>query len=371
MHKKIFTFILFAAVAQLGAATNISISHLPVTRFGYPGHAITFRATLSESSCTVTSVTLFIRKQGDLYFKGQAMATNGSLTNFLAISSNASAEGQYEYFIQVVDNFYNYYWMPSRDSGQIRYYALNNSPFIEESVSPSSSVLLALPDDHPEDESYTGIKIPANSISTNLVMGIRNFAANLPSGVQAPSWFIPVTTYQLYAGGSSHPLSAVFSSALSARFVYFDDNKDGIVDGTSISASQLTVAWYDGNYWFPLTSRLDLSNHILATAVDHTGIFSIGKIVSAPPNPDSTIINHVSHPIFQPEQGEVCVFGIKPGITVFKIVIMRQDGRTIRELTTDSWDGRDSSGNRVEGGVYLYRITANGKSINGFIAVRK
>lgn len=61
-----------------------------------------------------------------------------------------------------------------------------------------------------------------------------------------------------------------------------------------------------------------------------------------------------------PDGTEYALMGVYAGIAVVKA----DSGRTIAGRHTVVWDGRDDSGNAMASGVYFYRLTQNGISMD-------
>jgi hypothetical protein len=78
---------------------------------------------------------------------------------------------------------------------------------------------------------------------------------------------------------------------------------------------------------------------------------------------------YVIHNPFVPARGQVAIFAFTaPG--PYQIRIYTIKGREVRVLENlAQWDGRDQDGRLCEGGLYLYRIEANGQRVNGTLVL--
>jgi len=354
---------------NINAQTNVTIKHLPVTKFGYPGKPIQFRATVITQNCSVSTITLFYRQQGETLFKGIEMVTNNGPTNYIAVITNKDDTLlSLEYFINVRNNYFSNFWAPDRSEGII-YYSLNISPIIEQQIDYISGGNVILPDDIPEDSKYTGILIPAYAMYENNTIGIENKETSL-NEISIPDDLVPVAIYHFYIKSGGIRRDCTFLKKAQIRLRYFDEDNNGIVDETSYSEDNLKLYWWDGVKWRLISSTIDKMNNTLSANVSHTGLFGIFYTISEPVEPASKILDYVANPTFSPHQGEMVVFGIKQEYSKYRILIYDFKGRLINELTTNSWDGRDFSGNIVESGVYIYQIITDKKRVSGMICIK-
>lgn len=162
------------------------------------------------------------------------------------------------------------------------------------------------------------------------------------------------------------------------------DRNDADVASTWMGTSNLanrTVAGYRGLGAFPLANRrwdqppaylylgMDLRSMIQPqqfSTVVHLDLYNLGVDITsggyATPNP------------FTPTTGQKTFFNfyLKNIASPFVVKIYTLRGRLIRTLTgTREWDGRNDSGQWVEGGLYLYQISAEGKRVSGTVVLIK
>lgn len=376
MYKRIsIWFCAIILVTNINAQTNITIKHLPITKFGYPGKPIEFRATVITQNCSVSTITLFYRKNGESLFKGIEMVTNNGPTNYIAIITNREDTlFSLEYFINVRNttngsNYLSNFWAPERTDDTIKYYSLDISPIIEQQIDYVSGGNVILPDDIPEDAKYTGILVPAYAMYENNVIGIDNKGTSL-NEISIPDDLKAVAIYHFYVKSGGMQRDYTFLKEVEIRLRYFDEDNNGIVDDTSYSEDSLKLYWWDGLKWRIISSSIDRLNNTLSAGVSHTGLFGVFYTISEPVATASQILDYVANPTFSPHQGEIVVFGIKQKYSEYRILIYNFKGRLINELTTNSWDGRDFNGNIVESGVYIYQIIIDDKKTSGMICVR-
>ncbi len=373
MRLKFPIYILFFSLilaSALPAVTNVAILHLPLSKFGYPGKDMTLSVSLVTQSCSVSSVTLMYRYSGDQYFSGLSMVSNSSNTSFSAeLQTLASVNSVYEYFIQVRDNFGNYYWLPERPDTSTKTFSCIVSPLIS-GVLTKQGGKLELPDDNPNDNSFTGIVFQANLLSEDVNVNILNRGA-APYGLVPPAGTQFVEVYDFYGTSKDgKAVSLAFNENASLKLKYFDENNDGIVDGTSINENSLHLFWYDGLKWHEIGSSIDTGSDFVSAQVSHLGLFAITSEPSASLDKPQSILQSVSHPSFSPLAGEICVFGLKDPASIFEINIYNQVGRLVRRLDSNSWDGRDDQYQFVKSGVYIYQVKAAGKAVSGMLLVR-
>ncbi len=153
----------------------------------------------------------------------------------------------------------------------------------------------------------------------------------------------------------------------------------GSAGGGSVTSSRpLSIFWHNGVKWMRLGGVDDAENERIYTYSRRLGRFALGYGELA----DEFKLNSVEPKIFTPEEGdyrinEVSFYFENPKGSKVDIRIFDVNGRQVRSnLRRDGenkmvWDGRDESGNIVRGGVYIYRVEAEGKVINGTIVVAK
>ncbi len=372
MRKRVYLslLILMLMFGRLSAQTNIIINHLPITKFGYPGRKIRFKATIITQNCSVSSITLFYRQEGASEFKGIPMVTNNGPTNYVAyITNSAETLIDIEYFINVRNNYFSNFWAPEH-SGSINYYALSISPKIEENIQFDKEGKVILPDDIPDDLKYTGVTIPAYSIYKNSTFGIENMNNYIDLSMESEN-MSSVHIYRFYKKYNSTIEESSFNKDVELSLRYFDENSDGIVDETSYSEDSLGLYWWDGIEWREVSFIQDKDNNLFKADISHTGIYGIFYIVNNISYSAGRIVEYVSNPSFFPVEGEIVTFGIKKEYSDYKIRIFNFDGNLVKELTTNSWDGTDEQGNLVDSGIYIYTIEAANSSVSGMVSVNK
>jgi len=151
----------------------------------------------------------------------------------------------------------------------------------------------------------------------------------------------------------------------------------------SVTLGRRTLAGYQGLGPYPQTGRpfvkppvylylgMDLRDSAQIpsqeySTVLHVDMFNLGVDITgggyATPNP------------FTPATGQRTHFNffLRNITSGFSIKIYTLRGRLIRTITTTrDWDGRNESGQFVEGGLYIYQIEAEGKRVSGTVVVIK
>jgi len=149
----------------------------------------------------------------------------------------------------------------------------------------------------------------------------------------------------------------------------------------SVNLMNRTVVGYRGLGQFPQTGRpfdkppaflylgMDLRRMLQPqqfSSILHLDLYNLGVDITgggfATPNP------------FTPATGQKAFFNfyLKNMLAPFSIQIYTLRGRLIRTITTSrEWDGRNDSGQLVEGGLYIYQISAEGKRVSGTVVLIK
>ncbi|MBN1898557.1 MAG: hypothetical protein JW827_07240 [Spirochaetes bacterium] len=368
--KSIFLFILlFAGTGH--AQTNITIQHIPLTKFSYPGKIITFKAIVTPLPA-VAAVTLMYRSKGEpFYSKFQAMKTNNDPTNyFCRITNTEETKYSLEYRILVQDTNLIYTYLPQNSS-----YLLDISTSQIDLISPDTGGVIILPDDIGDDEKVTSLTIPSLAVFEATYFGIEYYpydsiAAFLDLNHMSVlnhdllvDGQIPTALYYFFKwDDGSCPFS--FRKSVSVSLRYFEE--DGITD-----ENKLNVFYWDEIRWRKTGSLINTNHNTIQFDCDFIGYFGIFETLDTTVQRSSQLLDFVANPSFCPEQGDIVIFGLKENISDFRIIIMTPQGKTIRELKTRSWDGRNTEGHMVQSGIYIYQITALGKTISGMVCVIK
>ena len=166
----------------------------------------------------------------------------------------------------------------------------------------------------------------------------------------------------------------------------FDKSGSGVVaSGLAPEAAalpeNLSVFWYNGGKWLQLYGRLDSANQLMYVQTKYLGQFQlrsaerVGAFVfnaagvsnrTITPNGDGkndTVVFTFDNPQFSEVTGKI--FDLKGAF----VGGMSSDP-SLDPSTTLIWDGR-AGGRVVPGGVYIYQISAEGRTFTGTVVVIK
>ena len=148
----------------------------------------------------------------------------------------------------------------------------------------------------------------------------------------------------------------LFGRNVTITLPYPDANRDGIVDGTNISASKLGIFWYNKDLmrWEEVT----VGGGALTANVSH---FSIYGIMAKGMASDLSSVKVYPNPYIPGEKtGKLYFEGLTNRATV-KIYAL--DGTLVKTIEKDDvsekkdWNGKNESNEDVGSGIYLYVIT--------------
>ncbi len=383
--KKIMIFLIFILVniEILSANTNIIIKHTPITKFSYPGEKISFRTIVITSNCAVSNIYLLYRIAGEYNFLTNSMKTNGSTTNYIfSLTNSDKTKNNLEYFILVYDNYGNIYRNPLKSDG---YYLININGEEIGKIESEKGGKIELADDIPEDDKITEVEVPEGAIFFDETFGIEFFTySSISTYLEENNMLVlnneyienfenPVALYYFYKYENGEKESYSFRKDVTIKLRYFDENNDGKEDNTLIDENSLRIFYWDGLKWRYQKASQDVINNTFTFTTSHLSFYGIFGIKNSiyEYNTESKILDYVSNPSFSPLDGDIVLFGIKKDITDYTIKIFNFNGKLIRTLKVNSWDGRDEDGKIVESGVYIYEIISDNIKITGMVNIIK
>ncbi|MGM0442232.1 MAG: fibronectin type III domain-containing protein [Elusimicrobiota bacterium] len=169
-----------------------------------------------------------------------------------------------------------------------------------------------------------------------------------------------------------------FSDSADAKVViYYDKLKDN-EDINFETNKQPALYWFNGVKWIKLGGVRDSINQKIEINSKQLGKFALGLTTPV----SGFELTTVEPKIFTPEEGdyrinEVSFYFENPEFSDVNISIFNSEGREIRsnlEKVKENqmvWDGTDSSGDIVKGGIYIYQVEVEGEVINGTIVIAK
>jgi gliding motility-associated-like protein len=231
----------------------------------------------------------------------------------------------------------------------------------------------AINDGNPAD-GETSIDIPAGLLKTQTTVTIDELPVNspvVPGGLNQP--------IKIYRFDTDPQVNGLMSIKLLYPDFEFPQGQDGLVDGTQIPEQNLSVVWWDGFRWRPISrgvgelSAQSINDNVIRLNVGSLGFFAIvagaGPLDAQDRRPSEKVITPNGDGI-----ADVVNFTFGDRSDNIKVDIFDSTGhrmRTLMSQTTLQWDGRDESGSVVESGVYIYQYTIDGTRISGLIAVAK
>lgn len=202
------------------------------------------------------------------------------------------------------------------------------------------------------------IQFPAGSVRSG---GTLQVSLKDPSSVSPRGNQRPVRVFQF------GPSELRFLRPVPLLLPYMDQDSDGMVDGTEIKETDLRLFLFDGFEWRYVGGMVDPDTNQLRANVSRLGQYAFfpgGELTAAELRPTERILS--SSPGY-----DTLTFPAAVSTNgSFDIEIFDVRGHSIRKIhNQNEWDGRDSGGNRVESGTYVYRFEGQGITLTGMIAV--
>ncbi|MFA5858615.1 MAG: FlgD immunoglobulin-like domain containing protein [Elusimicrobiota bacterium] len=267
----------------------------------------------------------------------------------------------------------------SPKSGQ--YHEVIHRSLIEKTVLPTGGRVV-IADGNPEDGEVE-VKLPSGLSSSNInVRMMQKEVTSVPA----------VKSSQLITTGISLPIAAyeidtdvkTLTIPADITLLYFDVDDDGIVDGTDIDETRLQVYWHDSNDWRYVGGVVNTAKNTLTVKVSHFSLFgifpsaSLSSIDAEQFKPKEKIIT----PNSDGSNDFACFNGIHNYWQALSLADSTQEmswvkifdvqNRMVRTIESiDIWDGRNTNGEFVENGIYIYQFVINGKTVTGSIVIAK
>jgi gliding motility-associated-like protein len=257
-----------------------------------------------------------------------------------------------------------YYPDPNEDG--IEYFRVN-------SVASAPQVIgfeggrVTLPDGNPND-GETSVDFPRGVFyqETSVVLTqVPTNSGNFPpmSGMPDPVAAYQMDTGQYFEGG-------VKVTALFQDFDYANNGDDGIINGTNYPESSVSLVWWDGYMWNNVGGFKNFQDNTVTARLPRFEYMAIVPM-GAPAGNDTA----PTKKIFTPNgdgDNDTLDFNIGGSGETITIEIFDMTGHRVRTLVGAlQWDGRDSSGQIVESGVYIYQYKIGGTRVSGVTAVAK
>jgi hypothetical protein len=235
----------------------------------------------------------------------------------------------------------------------------------------------------PSQSGTVKLTVPKNTVDKNVIIEVNtspSLAAygRLASLADDNRVLLNKTAIELVAKDNSGAVTGVTIPAgkyMVLTLPYPDKEKPaGVVDGTNITSKNVKVWYYDtvAGWQVMPGAVVDTVQNTVTVHVTNLGVYGIMSIGDEP-----AIDNLVVYPSPFDSNGTLFSFMIgSPGR--IKIELFTMTGRPVRSLSRDipdtdptrfvniMFDGKDSSGNELSNGTYLYKISTeyNGKKHN-------
>lgn len=151
------------------------------------------------------------------------------------------------------------------------------------------------------------------------------------------------------------------------------------LSGTSVASGDVAAFRHDGTGWIKLGGEVDRLAGTLSVQTSRLGRFQVRESLRAE---NFSILQIVPNKIFTPN-GD----GVNDAIEFFfenpadavaaEARIYDLSGAQVSNMkpgttgTSFTWDGRDSGGSAVPGGIYLYQFQVEGRTLNGTVVVAR
>jgi len=221
----------------------------------------------------------------------------------------------------------------------------------------------ALPGNGQASVSLDPVNKPLTTTSATLLATAN---ANIASGLIP----VPGSVREFTAISNGNPYSSTFAAAVTIQMSYTDADNNGLVDGITPPVPVKTLAIYTidpaSQRWTAVPSSVvDSTNKVLTASVSHFSIYALFGVNASATLADLKVFPSPWRPgsggTFDDAQG-VHFRNLTPTATISIYTVTGHIVRRIEKQTSDGaeviWDGRNTDGDKVASGVYLYLVTA-------------
>jgi gliding motility-associated-like protein len=349
------------------------IQHKPLKLVNVIGNKIVIKADISDDS-GLASVVLFYKKHSDTNYSLVANAVDKNKKNYelkVAIPPEVITTDGVDYYITATDIaggigiFSNAGYSQAIPSPVIPI-TVEIKPYNVTATISADGGAISMQDGNPEDGT-TSLIVPPDALpgSTDISMSQVSDLSLLPKGNGSTWTRQPVAAYQLT------PEELALSGAATLSMLYFDLDKDGVVDGTNIKVADLRIFRWDGFDWRYVDGTVDQLNNIVTGQINRLGTYALFPARSLSANdyrPKQKIITPATADGINDKAEFDGLQGKKVTINIFDVT-----GKKVRTISNEpyEWNGRDDEERLVESGVYIYQFEVDNQMISGMIAVAK
>jgi hypothetical protein len=312
-----------------------------------------------EDSSRVVGSTVYYRMEGDSDFQSAPVALTADTTNPFrwtgqaSIPRNRLRPGRLEYYFVSIDEIEN-------STATARAFATLAPDDVAVSgalPAEGGTVSVAV-----GDLIHRGVEltVPAKALANPVSFGVTR----RPGGAFAPLQGVSaVEAYDISPDGLR------FARPATLALPYRDDDGDGLVDGTNVEAATLRIFWFDGFSWRYVGGTVDAEARQVRVNVSHLSVYGLFPFAQAL-TPE--LVRQGLEKLITPNgdgNNDFATFNISGD---FEVKFFDVRGALVRTLSSvNVWDGRDDAGKPVENGTYVYRLTGQGLTVTGMIAVAR
>lgn len=343
--------------------TDPSLAHTPFNDVILIDIPMGVSGTIVEES-TPVAATLYYRLQGEPVFQSVPATVTPDPSNPIGYDFEAPlpdtlmGPAVLEYYFTAVDKFGNDSRLPSEDGDVFRSNLVPENGTVTRTVtSAGGRVDIAI-----GDPRWPGFSLDIPSAS-----GLQKVTVALKPTTAVPR-LNGVPPVQVFEVG---PHGAHFNQSATLSIPYLDEDQDALVDGTGVNETTLRIYWHDGIEWRLVGGQVDADGNRATARVSHFSVFALFP-AGAPPTVETV---RPKEKVFTPNGDGVwdsAVFNIDPMDGDIEIEIYNTRGDRVRRIVNlAEWNGRDDDGNMVENGTYIYRLTGQGLTVTGMLAVAR
>ncbi|MBK8651385.1 MAG: gliding motility-associated C-terminal domain-containing protein [Elusimicrobia bacterium] len=312
-----------------------------------------------------TLATFFYRMEGAPVFQNVPVVLRPvpgdpfHYTMDAALPAGLPAPGVLEYYFVAVDQYENDTRLPADHR---EYFRANLVPQNQTVVRPITNaggrVELAVGDP----------RLPGVTLDLPGGIGVRSVTVSLEPTATQPTLrgISPVRAFEL------GPDNINFNRPGSISLPYPDADQDGVVDGTTVNENDLRIFWHDGVDWRSVGGRVDTAANRVTARISHFSLYALFPfnlgVTAESVRPKERILTPNGDGVWD----DAVFDGISDADGDYTIEIFNVRGERVRRIVNmNKWNGRDDDGQIVENGTYVYRLTGQGMTVTGMIAVAR
>jgi len=320
--------------------------------------------TVVEES-TGTTATLYYRLEGEAVFQSAPATLRPDpadpfrYTLDAALPATLPAPGVLEYYFVALDQFENETRLPADHR---EYFRANLVPQNQTVVRPITNAGGRV------DVAVGDPRLPGVTLDLPGGVGVRTITVSLEPAATQPTLrgLSPVRVFEL------GPDNTQFNRPGTISLPYLDQDQDGVVDGTTVNETDLKIFWHDGVEWRSVGGRVDTVANRVTARISHFSLYALFPlnlgVTAESVRPKERIVTPNGDGVWD----EAVFDGISDVDGEYTIEIFNARGERVRRIVNmNKWNARDDDGQVVENGTYIYRLTGQGMTVTGMIAVAR